>query len=97
MNRPWLAHYPPGVPHDVDPSQYRSLAALLDESLRKNAKHPVSVCMERWMSYGQLDEHSNAVGAWLQAQGLAPGARVAVMLPNIPQFLVTMAAILRAG
>ncbi len=97
MNRPWLAHYPPGVPHEVDPSQYRSLAALMEESLRKHARHPVSVCMERWMSYGQLDEHSSAVGAWLQAQGLAPGARVAVMLPNIPQFLVTMAAILRAG
>ena len=44
-----------------------------------------------------LDEHSQALGAWLQSQGLAPGARVAVMLPNIPQFLVTMAAILRAG
>ncbi|MGI9219136.1 MAG: AMP-binding protein [Hydrogenophaga sp.] len=97
MNRPWLAHYPPGVPHDVDPSQYRSLAALLEESLRQNARHPVSVCMERWMSYGQLDEHSAAIGAWLQAQGLPPGARVAVMLPNVPQFLVTMAAILRAG
>jgi acyl-CoA synthetase (AMP-forming)/AMP-acid ligase II len=53
--------------------------------------------MERWMSYGQLDEHSRALGAWLQVQGLAPGARVAVMLPNVPQFLVTMAAILRAG
>ena len=97
MTRPWLDHYPPGVPHDVDPSQYRSLAALIEESLRKHARHPVSVCMERWMSYGQLDEYSSAVGAWLQAQGLAPGARVAVMLPNIPQFLVTMAAILRAG
>jgi len=97
MNRPWLAHYPPGVPHDVDPSQYRSLASLLEESLRQNAKHPVSVCMERWMSYGQLDAYSSALGAWLQAQGLEPGTRVAVMLPNIPQFLVTMAAILRAG
>jgi len=53
--------------------------------------------MERWMSYGQLDEYSAALGAWLQEQGLAPGARVAVMLPNIPQFLITMAAILRAG
>lgn len=55
------------------------------------------MCMERWMSYGQLDEYSAALGAWLQEQGLAPGARVAVMLPNIPQFLITMAAILRAG
>jgi long-chain acyl-CoA synthetase len=53
--------------------------------------------MERWMTYGRLDELSAALGAWLQAKGLEPGARVAIMLPNIPQFAVTMAAVLRAG
>ena len=95
--RPWLAHYPEGVPHDVDPSQYRSLAALLEESLKKNASRPISVCMEQWMNYGELDEHSAALGAWLQARGLPADARVAVMLPNVPQFLVAMAAIVRAG
>ncbi|MDP2419390.1 MAG: AMP-binding protein [Hydrogenophaga sp.] len=97
MNRPWLAHYPPGVPHTVEPEQYRSLAALLEASLKKHAAQPVSVCMERWMSYGELDAHSAALGAWLQSLGLLPGARVAIMLPNVPQFLVTMVAILRAG
>ena len=96
-SRPWLAHYPDGVPHDVDPSQYRSLAALLEESLKKNASRPISVCMERWMSYGELDEHSAALGAWLQARGMPADARVAVMLPNIPQFMVTMTGIIRAG
>lgn len=95
--RPWLAHYPEGVPADVQPDEYRSLAALLEESFQRHGKRPVSVCMERWMSYAQLDELSAALGAWLQAQGLAPGARVAVMLPNVPQFLVAMAAVLRAG
>ncbi|MDO9033423.1 MAG: AMP-binding protein [Hydrogenophaga sp.] len=97
MNRPWLSHYPAGVAHDVQPEQYRSLATLLEESFRKNARQPVSVCMERWMSYGELDQHSAALGAWLQAKGLAPGARVAIMLPNVPQFLVAMAAVVRAG
>ena len=97
MNRPWLAHYPPGVPHTVEPEQYRSLAAFLEASLKKHAAQPVSVCMERWMSYGELDAHSAALGAWLQSRGLLPGARVAIMLPNVPQFLVTMVAILRAG
>jgi acyl-CoA synthetase (AMP-forming)/AMP-acid ligase II len=95
--RPWLAHYPDGVPHDVDPTQYRSLVALLEESMRKNAQRPVTVCMERWMTYGELDANSAALGAWLQARGMAPGARVAVMLPNVPQFMVAMTAILRAG
>jgi long-chain acyl-CoA synthetase len=97
MTRPWLSQYPAGVPHDVDPDQYRSLAALLEDAFRRHRQEPATVCMERWMSYGQLDQYSTALGAWLQAQGLAPGARVAVMLPNIPQFLITMAAILRAG
>ncbi|HTH77563.1 MAG TPA: AMP-binding protein [Ramlibacter sp.] len=97
MDKPWLASYPPDVPHEIDPAQYGSLAQLLEESFRKNASRPVSVCMERWTTYGQLDELSSALGAWLQARGLDPGARVAIMLPNIPQFAVAMAAILRAG
>lgn len=97
MNRPWLQHYPEGVPQEIDPDSYPSLGALLEESFRRHAREPVAVCMERWMSYGELDRHSAAIGAWLQARGLAPGARVAIMLPNIPQFLVSMAAVLRAG
>jgi acyl-CoA synthetase (AMP-forming)/AMP-acid ligase II len=97
MDKFWLHSYPAGVPHDVDPGQYGSLVQLLEESFRKNASQPFSVCMERWMSYRQLDELSAALGAWLQRLGLEPGARVAIMLPNIPQFAVTMAAILRAG
>lgn len=97
MDKPWLKSYPEGMPAAVDPSQYRSLTQLLEESFKKNASRPFSVCMERWMTYGQLDEFSAALGAWLQAQRLEPGARVAIMLPNIPQFAVTMAAVLRAG
>ncbi|MDB5872468.1 MAG: long-chain fatty acid--CoA ligase [Ramlibacter sp.] len=97
MEKHWLRSYPEGIPHDIQPEQYRSLTQLLEESFKKNAARPFSVCMERWMTYGQLDELSAALGAWLQAQGLEPGARVAIMLPNIPQFAVTMAAVLRAG
>ncbi len=95
--KPWLKSYPEGVPHTVEPGQYTSLSQLLEESFRKNANRPFSVCMERWMSYRELEEHSRALGAWLQSRGLEPGARVAIMLPNIPQFAVTMAAVLRAG
>lgn len=97
MEKPWLRGYPEGVPHDVNPEQYGSLTQLLEESFRKNASRPFSVCMERWMTYGQLDELSRALGAWLQAKGLEPGARVAIMLPNVPQFAVAMAAVIRAG
>lgn len=97
MDKFWLKSYPEGVPHDIDPEQFRSLNQLLEDSFRKYATRPFSVCMDRWMSYGELDDLSSALGAWLQHLGLEPGARVAIMLPNIPQFAVTMAGILRAG
>lgn len=96
-DRPWLQSYPAGVPHTIDVSQYGSVVDLLEESFKKNAASPVSVCMEEWMSYAELNGHSAAIGAWLQAQGLEPGARVALMMPNVPQFMVCMTAILRAG
>ncbi|MES2402068.1 MAG: AMP-binding protein [Pseudomonadota bacterium] len=97
MNRHWLKSYPEGVAHDVDTEKFQSLNQLLEESFKRNAAKPFSVCMDRWMSYGQLDELSSSLGAWLQNLGLEPGSRVAIMLPNIPQFAVTMSAILRAG
>lgn len=97
MDKFWLKSYPANVPHEIQPDQYRSLTAMLEESFKKNASNPYTVCMDRWMTYGQLDSLSTALGAWLQSRGLQPGARVAIMLPNIPQFPVTMSAILRAG
>jgi len=97
MDRIWLKNYPPGVPHDIDTTQYKSLTDLLERAFREHGNSPFSVCMNRWMSYKQLDELSTAMGAWLQNKGLEPGSRVAIMLPNLPQFAVTMAAILRAG
>ncbi len=97
MDKVWLHNYPANVAHTIDVNAYGSLTQLLDESFKKHADNPFSVCMERWMTYRELDQLSGALGAWLQAQGLKPGARVAIMLPNIPQFAVTMAAVLRAG
>ena len=97
MEKIWLKSYPEGVPHEVNPDQYRSLTEMLETSFKRNAALPFSVCMESWMSYGQLDELSTAIGAWLQSQGLESDARVAIMLPNIPQFPVTMSGVLRAG
>ncbi len=97
MEKPWLKSYPSDVPHEIDVSQYRSLTELLEESFKKNAAHPFSVCMDRWMSYRELDSASYALGAWLQSRGLEKDARVAIMLPNVPQFAVTIAGVLRAG
>ena len=96
-DRPWLAHYPDGVPHTVDAERFASLPQMLEDAFRQYADRRFSVCMDRWMTYGELDKLSAALGAWLQSRGLAPGARVAIMLPNVPQFAVAMAAVLRAG
>jgi long-chain acyl-CoA synthetase len=97
MDRFWVKNYPEGVPAEVVPEEFASLNQLLEDSFRKNAARPFSVCMDHWMHYSELDALSAALGAWLQNLGLAPGARVAIMLPNVPQFAVTMCAILRAG
>ncbi|MFY8042979.1 MAG: AMP-binding protein, partial [Rhodoferax sp.] len=97
MDKHWLKSYPAGVPHSVNPEAFRSLNQLLEDAFRTNANRPFSVCMDRWMTYGELDDLSTKLGAWLQMKGLLPGARVALMMPNLPQFAVSMAAILRAG
>jgi long-chain acyl-CoA synthetase len=90
-------NYPADVPHEIHPEQYRSLPHMFEEAFGRYADRPFSVCMERWMSYSELDTLSKALGAWLQSLGLEPGARVAIMLPNVPQFAVTMCGVLRGG
>jgi long-chain acyl-CoA synthetase len=97
MDRIWLKSYPPGVPKEIDCTQYRSIAQLLEEAFRKYADRNAYVCMDKFLTYGELDRLSQHLGAWLQDKGLKPGARVALMLPNVLQYPVAMAAILRAG
>jgi len=97
MEHLWFKNYPKGVPHTIDPDQYSSLTDVLERAFREHADSPFSVCMNRWMRYRDLERHSAALGAWLQGRGLEPGSRVAIMLPNLPQFAVTMAAVIRAG
>ena len=97
MERIWLKAYPPGVPADIDPTRYRSLADLLDESFEAFASRQAFACMGRTLTYAELDVQSRNLGAWLQSKGLARGARVAIMMPNVLQYPVAMAAILRAG
>ncbi len=96
-SKPWVQHYPPGVPAEVDVSVYPSLVALLEEAWRRHATRDAAECLGRRLSFGAVDELSSGLGAWLQAKGLAKGDRVAVMMPNLPQYMVAIAAILRAG
>jgi long-chain acyl-CoA synthetase len=96
-NRPWLASYPQGVPADIDPQQYNSLVGLMEESFQKYANRVAYSFMGRDTSYAQTDSLSSAFAAYLQGLGLVKGDRVALMMPNVPQYPVAVAAILRAG
>ncbi|WP_219132395.1 MULTISPECIES: long-chain-fatty-acid--CoA ligase [Janthinobacterium] len=97
MDKIWLKSYPDGVPAEIDCTQYRSVTHLLEESFQKYADRNAFVCMDKFLTYRELDQLSQQMGAWLQSKGLKTGARVAIMLPNVLQYPVAMAAILRAG
>jgi long-chain acyl-CoA synthetase len=92
-----LAHYPNGVPGEIATEAYPSLVALMEESFQRYRNLPAYRYMGSTLSFGQWDDQSRALAAWLQAQGLQRGDRVAVMLPNVPQYPIAVAAILRAG
>lgn len=96
-NRPWLSAYPAGVPADIDAGQYASLVQLMEESFQKHAARPAYVFMGKEVSFGETDSLSRAFAAYLQGLGLVKGDRVAIMMPNVPQYPVAVAAILRAG
>ena len=96
-DRIWLKSYPPGVPADLDTSQYPSLVALMEESFKKYASKTAYSFMGKDVSYGQTDSLSQAFAVYLQSLGLVKGDRVAIMMPNVPQYPVAVAAILRAG
>jgi len=97
MDRFWLKSYPPGVPSDIDPSVYPSVVALLEESFAKYRDQRAYVCMDRAITFGDVDALSKALAAWLQGRGLKKGTRVAIMMPNVLQYPVALAAVLRAG
>src|SRR6478672_8963620 len=97
MERIWLKQYPPGVPADIEPTQYASLVDLLEESFAKFADRKAFICMDKAITYRELDQMSLALAAYLQGRGLQRGARVAIMMPNVLQYPVATAAVLRAG
>ena len=97
MDKFWLKSYPADMPAEVDFSQYRSLVQLLEESFKKFAARDAFACMDKRITYADLDRMSMQVGAWLQSKGLKKGARVALMMPNVLQYPVAIAAVLRAG
>ena len=93
----WLKSYPEGTPAEIGPLAHKSVADLIVSACQKYADRPAFSCMGKTITYRELDAYSRSVGAWLQAQGLEKGDRVALMMPNILQYPVAAAAVLRAG
>jgi long-chain acyl-CoA synthetase len=94
----WLPAYPAGVPAEIDPARYPSLAHMADASFAEFAARTAYVQMGRSITYGDLDRQSQAFGAWLQQHtGLKRGDRVAIMLPNVLQYPIALFGVLRAG
>ena len=97
MERFWLKNYPAGMPAEVDTTQYTSLVALIEEAFAKYRDRKAYDCMGTTMTFGEVDGHSRALAAWLQSRGIKPGARVAIMMPNVLQYPIAIAGVLRAG
>ena len=97
ISQPWLASYQPGVPATINHGEYDSLVDLLDQSFKQYAKRDMAAFMDVHWTFEQVDELSRSLAAYFQSLGLAKGARVALMMPNVPQYVVAIAAVLRAG
>jgi len=98
VERVWLKSYPPGIPAEIDVDEFASIRAILERSCERYAELPAFTNMGRTLTYAQLDSLSRDFGSWLQsAAGLAKGARVALMMPNLLQYPVALFGALRAG
>jgi len=96
-SKPWLKNYPKGVPENIDISGYSSLVALFEDSFRRFATRNAYIYMGKALTFAQLDVQSRNFANYLQTLGLEPGARVAIMLPNVLQFPIAMIGAIRAG
>lgn len=96
-DRIWLSSYPQGVPADIDTSRYASVVDMMEESFQKFADRAAYSFMGKELSYRQVDELSRTFGTYLQSLGMAKGDRVAVMMPNVMQYPLAVAGIMRAG
>ncbi len=97
MARPWLNAYPKEVPADIDVNQFSSLVELMDTGMSKYADRIAYTFMGADFTFAQIDEASAAMAAYFQSLGLNKGDRIAIMMPNVPQYPIAVAAVLRAG
>ncbi len=95
--RPWLAHYPEKAPREIDIGQISSLAALIDDSVKRYAAKPAFESFGKSITFSELGRAANAFAAALQARGLKKGDRVALMLPNVLAYPAALCGVLLGG
>ncbi len=95
--RPWLAHYPKGVPTEIDPLAAGTIADILADSARKFADRPAYESFGKKLTYAEIERASKAVTSWLQASGFVKGDRIAIMMPNVMAYPAVMFAVIRGG
>lgn len=95
--RPWLKNYPQGVPANVDPDSYANLNAFIKEACAKYQNLPAFCCMDKMLTFSQIDKLSTQLAAYLQSRGLVPGDRVGIMMPNLLQYPIAIFACIKAG
>ena len=98
MDKIWLQHYPAGVPADINPAEFDSLLHLMGQSIDRFRDRPAFTCMNRTLTYGDVDVLANRFAAYLQRVArLRKGDRIAIMLPNVLQYPVAILGAFRAG
>ena len=95
--RPWLKHYPSGMPANINPDQYPNLLAILDETFNKYRHKPAFVGFDKTLSFNEVDRMSRNFAAYLHSRGLEPGDKIALMMPNILQYPIALFGAMRAG
>ena len=97
VSRPWLKNYPEGVPHELEPLTHSSLSEFIEECLERFASRQLIESMGTFFTYREINRLSKDFASYLQSLQLEKGARVALMYPNVVEYVIAMIGTLRAG
>ncbi|GAA6137570.1 long-chain-fatty-acid--CoA ligase FadD [Arenicella sp. 4NH20-0111] len=98
MEPVWLNSYPKGVPHDVDMSEFSSVADVFLQSCKEHASMPAYTSFDHTITFGKLELLTQQFACYLQHDlGLKKGDRIAIMLPNIIQYPIAVLSAMRLG
>lgn len=96
-DKPWLKLYDEGVPHSLHPYPEHPLYEFLEQAARNYPDRPAVIFRNQPLTYRQLNELTDQLAAALAGIGVKKGDRVAIYMPNTPQFVIAFFGILKAG